>query len=305
MKKIRLTCNWKSIPNDEILVKLFNSSFITKNNFNENYTFTHKDQFDYLVILNALRDEKLNKYINPSKTIINYMEPSWHSYVQEGCNSNLFKAKWVLYHKPKLLQKYYNIDIKNIDVNFKKIPGLLPHSIQNLDFHLNNKYVKTKKCSLILSMKMNADKPAIYKERLMILSKILNSDLDIDIYGEGLDKIKNKDSRIKGRLKFKLDGLKDYQFSIGMENTIEDGYFTEKLTDCILTDATPIYLGCKDINNYFDNIHSMSLDQDPVKYITNILDNNLILDQTENKKLFEYKYNFYTQVINLIEENNI
>ena len=305
MKKIRLTCNWKSIPNDEILVKLFNSSFITKNNFNENYIFTHKNEFDYLVILNAVREEALNKYINPSKTIINYMEPSWHHYVKEGSSYNLFKGKWVLYHEPELLKKYYNIDINRTGINFKKIPGLLPHSLENLNFHLNNKYTKTKKCSLVLSIKLGTESSSIYKERLLILSKILNSDLDIDIYGRGLDIFKSKDSRIKGDIRLKIDALKDYQFSIGMENTIENGYFTEKLTDCILADSTPIYLGCGDINNYFNNIHTLSLYEDPVEKIKYILNNNLILDQTENKKLFEYKYNFYTQVINLIENYNI
>jgi len=45
--------------------------------------------------------------------------------------------------------------------------------------------------------------------------------------------------------------------------------------------------------------------ENAVKQIKYILDNNLILDQSESKKLLEYKYNFYFQIVNLIQEFNI
>jgi hypothetical protein len=306
VKKIRITCNWQSIVNDDLLVKLFNSTYITNNNFNKNYIITSEEEFDYLVMLGGTKDNSLYRKINSSKIIKAYMEPSWNPLIKLECASNLFKAKWVLYHEPELLEKHLKENVQKIGIHFKKNPGMLPYSLENLNFHLNNKYQKNKKCSLILSTKLVKDQPqTIYKERLSILSKILKSDLDIDIYGQGLDRFKDKDSRIKGYIPLKLNALKDYKFSIAMENTIEDGYFTEKLTDCILSDTTPIYLGCKDIFNYFDNIHTFDLNVNPVDYIKNILDNNLILDQTENKKLLEYKYNFYIQLINLIEFFNI
>lgn len=303
VKKIRITCNWRVLENDESLLKLFNSSFITKNNLNKNYIITSEDEFDYLVVLGGVRHNSLYNKIHQSKVIKVYMEPSWNQLIFTECKLNLFKAGWVLYHEPQLLKKYLE---HNIEVNFKKTPGILPHSLENLNFHLNNKYKKNKKCSIVLSAKLLKNEPeSIYKERLSILLKILESNLDIDIYGQGLDKLREKDVRIKGYIPMKLDALRDYQFSIAMENTIEDGYFTEKLTDCILSDTTPIYLGCKDIFEYFTNIHAFDLKSNPVEYIQNILDNNLILDQTENKKLFEYKYNLYVQLINLIEENKI
>ena len=37
-----------------------------------------------------------------------------------------------------------------------------------------------------------------------------------------------------------------------MENNIEPDYFTEKLIDCFLTGTVPIYLGPKQVENYFD-----------------------------------------------------
>lgn len=307
--KIRLTCNWTSIPTDEILVKRFNSCFITKDNFNPKYIFTHENDFDYLVILNATRDKSLQNLIDPSKTIINYMEPSWHPYIYENHNLNLLISDWVVFHNITLLD---NKTKKSIE-----IPGLLPHQLFenncefNLDYFLNNTFKKSKKCSFIISNKMpllikNIMDDTIYAGRLRILKQILKNGLDVDIYGRGLDILKDKFPQVKGDVDYKFNALKDYQFSICAENSIEKGYFSEKLFDCILTDTTPIYIGCPNIKDYFNNIHTIDLKpEDAAEQIKNILDNNLILDQSENKKLLEYKYNFYVQIVNLIEKFNI
>ena len=64
----------------------------------------------------------------------------------------------------------------------------------------------------------------------------------IDFYGSGCD----------NPIDFKVDGLKNYRFSIVIENSIESDYFTEKLLDCFLTGTIPIYWGTKNIENYFD-----------------------------------------------------
>lgn len=50
----------------------------------------------------------------------------------------------------------------------------------------------------------------------------------------------------------KLDGLKDYRFSLAIENCREDFYFTEKLIDCFATGTVPIYWGCPSIGRFFE-----------------------------------------------------
>jgi hypothetical protein len=42
------------------------------------------------------------------------------------------------------------------------------------------------------------------------------------------------------------------QFSIAIESTKEDSYFTEKLIDCLLTKTVPIYWGASNIGEFFD-----------------------------------------------------
>ena len=53
----------------------------------------------------------------------------------------------------------------------------------------------------------------------------------------------------------KFEGLKDYAFSIAIENldsSIDDYYFSEKITDCFITGTIPIYYGCPNISNFFN-----------------------------------------------------
>jgi hypothetical protein len=50
----------------------------------------------------------------------------------------------------------------------------------------------------------------------------------------------------------KIEGLKDFRYSIVIENCKTDYYFTEKLIDCFVTGTVPIYWGCPDIGRFFD-----------------------------------------------------
>jgi Glycosyltransferase family 10 (fucosyltransferase) C-term len=43
-----------------------------------------------------------------------------------------------------------------------------------------------------------------------------------------------------------------FQFSIVIENSRQQNYFTEKIIDCLITKTIPIYWGCPNINEFFD-----------------------------------------------------
>jgi len=57
------------------------------------------------------------------------------------------------------------------------------------------------------------------------------------------------------------DTLKDYRFSLVIENGITNYYFTEKITNCFAAQTIPIYLGAKKIDEFFnpDGIIQISL----------------------------------------------
>jgi hypothetical protein len=58
----------------------------------------------------------------------------------------------------------------------------------------------------------------------------------------------------------KEEALKDYMFSIIIENCIHDTYFTEKITDCFANGVVPVYLGTKNVKNFFDTDGIIFLD---------------------------------------------
>ena len=120
----------------------------------------------------------------------------------------------------------------------------------------------------------------------------------MDVYGKG-----------RNEIKLKIEGLKDYRFSIVIENCKRDYYFTEKLIDCFKTGTIPIYWGCPSINNFFD-VNGMILfdNLDELKDIIKICDESLYLDKFESvKNNFllstkyvlpdEHIYNFYNEKI--------
>jgi hypothetical protein len=69
----------------------------------------------------------------------------------------------------------------------------------------------------------------------------MNNIKNIDFYGRNINPID-----------YKLKGLKDYMFSVVVENTKKDYYFTEKLIDCFMTGTIPIYWGCPSIGDFFN-----------------------------------------------------
>lgn len=65
---------------------------------------------------------------------------------------------------------------------------------------------------------------------------------EVQVFGNSVSYIKDK-----------TDALKDYMFSVAIENCSINNYFTEKVIDCFLTGTIPIYWGCKNISKYFNS----------------------------------------------------
>ena len=94
-----------------------------------------------------------------------------------------------------------------------------------------------------------------------------------------------------------------------MENNIEPDYFTEKLIDCFLTGTIPIYLGTKQVENYFDSNGIIFFDGDEdLPNILNELTSDLYDSKIESiKKNFELakEYMFPEKIIQKFLEENV
>lgn len=79
----------------------------------------------------------------------------------------------------------------------------------------------------------------------------------------------------------------NYQFSLVIENSRQNNYFSEKLIDCLITKTIPIYYGCPNISNWFD------------------VRGWIILETTDINELIQKtsKLPVYMNYINVINEN--
>jgi|GEM_PF-263222 Glycosyltransferase family 10 (fucosyltransferase). len=122
----------------------------------------------------------------------------------------------------------------------------------------------------------------------------------VDFFGNGIKPIADK-----------KDALLDYQFSICIENSCIDDYWSEKIADPLLSYTVPIYYGCTNINKYFEDDSFIQINiKEPhkaVQTIEQILNNSDSIYKTHleaicdarNKLLHEY--NLFSSIISVKE----
>ena len=115
-----------------------------------------------------------------------------------------------------------------------------------------------------------------HKMRYKIAEYIKGKDYDISSYGHGCNPIEKK-----------ADALKDYCFSISVENSSADNYFSDKILDCFVTGTVPIYWGCPNVFDYFN--------KDGILYFNTIEELEEILNSLSIEK--------YKNMKSVIEEN--
>lgn len=108
-----------------------------------------------------------------------------------------------------------------------------------------------------------------HRFRLQILEKYRNK---CDVFGKGINFIKNIE-----------DGLRDYCFSITVENANYPNMVTEKITNCFMTGTIPIYYGIDNIGDFFNK--------------------NGIIILNNDFKIEDLSFDFYYSKIQYIEEN--
>ena len=91
-----------------------------------------------------------------------------------------------------------------------------------------------------------------HKYRHLMVKKILETNLDVHIYGKGCSTIKN-DPRVKGEFPETNNSLpfKNYHFTIAIENSQLDSYVSEKFSSPIADNCIPIYLGARRVDDFF------------------------------------------------------
>lgn len=115
--------------------------------------------------------------------------------------------------------------------------------------------LKDRNCSIIASTKN-------FTEGHQLRHKVIQSNLpDLDVYGYGYKPVDNK-----------RDALDRYRFSVTIENSIQRGYWTEKVVDCFATMTVPIFWGDKEgLSTHFN--------KDGILFADNLQDIKILVDQ--------------------------
>ncbi len=236
MKKVKFIANYDSDIN--IYNSILNCFPLSEEDKN---LLTYRDDYEYLGIINGCNR---NMQIIKEKTV---------GFLQEPANNinydrNLDKYCGSIYCQDKnMFNQYKGIQEHNLCMFYSN------HTFYQNDKFNNLSFDNRKKICIFVSSIFHPNNPKWtnhnYLKRHKLIQQILNSDLEIDIYGRGWD---IKDERYKGSPINKHEILKNYQYSIAIENVCEQNYISEKFFDCILNDTMPIYYGCPNINDVFD-----------------------------------------------------
>jgi hypothetical protein len=204
-------------------------------------------------------------------------------------NNQIKKQKFIEYAQ-KYISKFYVGDKEDLPEPF--IEG------QNFFYYNKNHFynkIKTKFCSIVVSKNIGS---LNYNYRHQLVKAILNTNLPIDIYGYGVEYYQHyNDDRVKHKLDgeycpdfnfFGITPFEDYKFHICIENVVSNNYFSEKISNPLLSNNIPIYYGCKKIDNYFNNI---------IKLSGNIEEDiNLLVYIYKNQDIF-INTNSYTEIL--------
>jgi len=206
----------------------------------------------------------INKY--------NGMEPAWASFnfsVKDyKITNNLEESDYIFYidsekiietDKPKLLYLIECPEILNL-IYSKNFLNIIQKTNADMIFtyckdYTDNKKIfyntppfsawvipklsqKTKLLSTICSSKKVTSGHIL---RHIYIQELQKLNYNISLYGSQFNYIESKN-----------EGLDDYCFSLVIENSKVNGYFTEKILDCFLTGTVPIYWGDPSIGEIFD-----------------------------------------------------
>jgi hypothetical protein len=219
-------------------------------------------QFDHQIYMDSLSvPDNSSLFLVEPKSI----HPGHYQYALD----NAERLKYIISYD----REFFNNKINN----FIHIPPPFGAWINDNDRKI---YDKNLNISFIASTKILCEE---HKYRQQIVNKLSNI---CDVYGKGRREIKNK-----------IDGLRNYRFSVCMENYITDLYYTEKILDCFLTGTIPIYWGTKNIKNVFDINGIIFLDDLLNEKITF----NELNEQLYNEKLTSINNNF--KIANNLKNN--
>lgn len=157
---------------------------------------------------------------------------------------------------------------------------------------------KTRELSAIASTK---DWITGHRVRGEFVERVAREFPEVDIFGRGRNE----------ELDDKWDGLAPYRYSLAIENTSKNDYWTEKISDCFLSYTVPMYFGATNISRYFPKNSYIWLPLDEPREALRIIRDTFERDDwnsrlpalQEARGLVLDKYSLFAQITGLVHQN--
>tara|TARA_R110000868_G_scaffold8986_1_gene45523 strand:- start:12557 stop:14173 length:1617 start_codon:yes stop_codon:yes gene_type:complete len=194
-------------------------------------------------------------------------------------NKNFFNQKLVIdyikkyYNKFNLILTWSEEILKLPNAKFCPLTDLSQFNTLPIELSIDELMIfqKSKNISCVASTK------SFFPGHIKRLEIINQTKHRYDLYGRGFKEISSK-----------LEALKDYRYSIAIENEITNNYFTEKINDCFLTGTIPIYYGCPNISSFYNEKGIIIFNS--VEELNEIIDN--ISEEDYNSRIDAIKENY-------------
>ncbi|MCG1037804.1 glycosyltransferase family 10 domain-containing protein [Polaribacter sargassicola] len=285
MRKIKIIKNWSYpklstiTPNKSLIWGDY--QFITEENESEFDT-----DYDGVVIFNFSKD-KLSLNCSKVNTLICTQEPPTERYA-------FFKNSFP-YVGHALTQ--FTTKEQNIVPHHPCLPWWLG---KDFDFLKNLKASSLNKTESICWITSNKSFHSGHTARLKFKNEIDNLNLNYSLFGKGFKEIDNK-----------WDVLKNFKYTLAIENSSHNNYWTEKIMDAFLSFTMPIYYGCPNVVEYFPKEAIIFIDinkpEEACKIIENAVKDNLweknIEAITVARNLILEKYNMFASLGNFMDKN--
>lgn len=300
--KVRIFCWW---TNSEAITERVKNQFMVSSADYTNIEFVYNDSYDWAIVFGKL--ENNNIITPPERTIFFSMEPSWSNNTDRHAteySNHVFAPTNDIFP----INKHHVYEYASFMLYGGR--GDSEWGVQHMS---NWDLTKTLPCSMVVTKTgdyqwwVPSGSPTLYDDRVLIAEMLLSNNLGVHVFGNGWEPFGD----CKGEAWNKKIGLTPYKFSVALENSHEKNYISEKFIDCLLTNTVPIYFGCTNINQYYDDRGYIQLPDiknlDEILYIMrNIMNNHDQIYEKmqkyclQNKQMFLEKYNLLNKINQIV-----
>lgn len=194
-----------------------------------------------------------------------------------------------------------NIKLPNVVYTQAMLPWFVGIAFENgtervrLNYEQMKSADKPEKKKLISVITSNKAFTRGHQRRLDFVARLKEHYGDkIDVFGRGFCEFSDK-----------WDVLAPYKYHIAIENSSSPYYWTEKVADCFLAQAFPLYYGCTNLEDYFPKGSYQPIDIDNFQETVKIIDDIIARDRyeealpalRESRALVLDDYNMFNMIV--------